>query len=289
MDGHLPETSGASNSSANPFECLLCSAQLVGSEKAGWLSNTACSCSLPTLRTSFSLKLAHHYLPRVWPGLILTLPALFVLPAYDKSLWFHIWMNMAWVYWIYCVFKLHATLKKKNQSYDVSPAKATAVAALVGSHPFNYCLEFFALLLAVFPETASGLLIVPAIPLAFIFGFWWYRRMFSHVCRFVAAHRPDEMPIKNPGGAIALCLLIPGALQLLFRALGLQSEYALWVSAALFPIGLSIAFCLFLSFRNKVTWMIADDADYPQLTQATSRAIGIKPSTNPLERSESID
>src|SRR5262249_25336484 len=119
----------------------------------------------------------------------------------------------------------------------------------------------------------------------FAFAFWWYRRMFNHVCYFIAVQRPDRTPLKNPGAAIALCLLIPGALQLLFRVLGLHSEDALWVSAALFPIGLSIAFYLLLSFRNRAARAIANDADYPQLTQATSKAIGIKPSTKFLEPS----
>jgi hypothetical protein len=281
MEAHLNEIIQGSN----PTECSVCKTPFVGLEQVAWLSKATCLHCSPTVSTSFSVKLARHYLPRVWPGLFLTLPALLVLPEYDKSLWFHMWMSLAWVYWLICIYKLHATLRKKNRSYEVSPAKASAITAVMGSHPFNYLLEFFAMIRTNFPATALGLLIIPAIPLAFIFGFWWYLRMFRQVCRFVAEQCPDLPAPMNPGGAIALVLLLPGTLQLLLHVLGIYSECVLWFSETLFPIGLAAAFYILLSFRNKVIRLLADDTDFPRLAQASPKETGIMPSDRLCEHS----
>jgi hypothetical protein len=159
------------------------------------------------------------------------------------------------------------------------------ITAAMGSHPFNYLLELFAATLAFFPATASGLVIPPAIPLLFFLGFWWYRRMFDQICRFVAEQAPQRRPPMNPGGLIALALLTPGAIQLLLRATGFPLDAFIWVSEALFPVGLAVAFCLLLSFRNSIAQLLAHDAEFPKLTQGSPKEIGIMPSADRLETS----
>lgn len=245
-----------------------------------WLAPGVCPHCPPNLKTSFSLRLVEQYLPRVWPGVVIALPALLVIPSYDQSLWFHLWMGAAWIYWVFSIYKLHITMRKKNRSYEVNPLQASLITGLIGSHPFNYLLELFVAVLTLFPGTASGLVIVPAIPLLFILGFWWYRRMFNQICSFVKEQRDDQMAPANPGSLIALFLLAPGALQLLLRAMGLPMEYAIWVSEALFPIGLVASFCLLYSFRNRVARLLANDADFRKLAHSNLKEIGTESSSD---------
>lgn len=199
-----------------------------------------------------SLKLANHYLPRVWPGIVLTIPALFVVPAYDQSLYFHLWLTIAWLYWVISIYKIHRTISKVHSSYPIGPMKAVLVTAFCGTHPFNYIFEIGAVVLVNFAGTSLPLLVYLGVPAVFAFAFMWYVRLFSQLSLFIEYRWWKLDACGCLGSLIALSLMTPGALQLLLHSKVIEGLFSLWLAEALTPIGLLVALSCLYILRNKI-------------------------------------
>jgi hypothetical protein len=218
----------------------------------------------------YRLKLANHYLPPTWMGVLLAAPALVVPPSYECSLPFHAAMSLAWAAWIFSTYRLEWSLRKLEPESEVLPRRAWLISTCLGSHPLNDLLIGGALALTTFRQTAISLVILPAIPLLILITYCWYLNLFGNLRQFINARLPHEQAIpKAAEQAIAVGLSLPGAMQMLCLASAHDPD---WIMRSWIPIGLFVAISCLGIFKRKLALalsvqmpLLEDDLNAPDV------------------------
>jgi hypothetical protein len=206
----------------------------------------------------YRLKLAHHYLPPTWMGVLLAAPALVVPAFYESSLPFQAAMCLAWAAWIFSIYRMEWTLRRLEPGADVLPRRAWLISACLGSHPLNYLLIGCTLALLNFKQTAISLMILPAIPILILMTFCWYLNIFGNLRQFINQRLPHEQAVpKVAEQAIALGVSLPGAMQMLCLA---SSHDLDWIMRSSIPIGLFVAISCLGIFSRKLALALAVEA-----------------------------
>jgi hypothetical protein len=222
-----------------------------------WAADFDGGCSLYELDNpvEYRLKLANHYLPPTWMGVLLTAPALVVPPSYDGSLAFQAAMCVGWAAWIFFTYRMEWALRRLEPNAEVFPRRAWLISACLGSHPLNYLLIVCALALTNFRQTAISLVILPAIPIIILMTFCWYLNIFGNLRQFINERLPQDQAIsKLAVQAIAIGLSLPGAMQLLCLACSHEPD---WIMRSWIPIGLFVAIGCLGAFRGKLALALA--------------------------------
>lgn len=201
--------------------------------------------SLDLVTTPTKLKLVKQYLPPAW-GLAIFLPSLLVPPSYRDSLVFHLTLTLAWVYWVFAIYKIEYALNKMVPNSEVLPKRTWLMSVLIGSHPTNYLLIVMAMFLSAFRQTPLNILLTISAPVLLIVTFTWYASIFGALRRFINERVSEsERVTKFSETAISLSLGLPGLVCFAMQMIGHTPG---WVELSFVPLGIAastaIAFCL---------------------------------------------
>jgi hypothetical protein len=209
--------------------------------------------SFDLVTTPTKLKLVKQYLPSAG-GLAVLVPALLVPPSYRDSLIFHLSLTIAWLYWVFTIYKIEYALNKMVPDSNVLPKRTWLMSLIVGSHPTNYLLLVMAFVLSSMKQTPLTLILTISAPVLLIVTFTWYASIFSAIRKFINDRLPESERLSAfSESAISICLGVPALLCFSMQMFGQAPG---WIMLSFLPIGIAastaIAFCL----QNKLATAI---------------------------------
>jgi hypothetical protein len=198
---------------------------------------------LPTTPTK--LKLIKQYLPSAG-GLAVLIPSLLVPPSYRDSLVFHLTLTLAWLYWVFTIYKIEYALNKMVPGSNILPKRTWLMSLIVGSHPTNYLLLVMALVLSSFKQTPLTLILTISAPVLLVVTFTWYASIFGALRKFINDRLPESERLSAfSESAIGICLGVPALICFAMQMIGQTPG---WIELSFLPIGIaaatSVAFCL---------------------------------------------
>ena len=190
--------------------------------------------SLDLITTQTKLKFVKQYLPSAW-GLAILVPSLLAPPSYRYSLFFHLSLTIAWLYWVLSIYKIEHTLHKMVPDSNILPKRTWLMSFIIGSHPTNYVLLLMAILLSAFKQTPVTILLTIAAPVLLIVTFTWYATIFGALRSFINERLPESERLSRfSERAISVCLGVPALICFAMQMIGQTPN---WVVLSFIPIG----------------------------------------------------